>query len=124
MSVQTSISLMTITVIASAAVAAERFITTAGAHPEAGGLPIGVTRSAGESGDPVPVDVIGTAIVTAGAAISVDEAVAVGTDGKAITHDGDGDKHAVGRALTAARADGDAIEILLLPSAGLLVTAA
>lgn len=124
MSAQTSISLMTLTVIASAAVAAERFIATAGAHPAAGGLPIGVTRSAGEVGDPVPVDVIGTAIVTAGAAIAVDAAVAVGAGGKAIPHDGDGDKHAVGRALTAATADGETIEILLLPSAGLLVTAA
>jgi len=111
------------TVVASATVIKERFVTAAGAHPSAGGLPIGVTRSDGESGDLLPVDVLGTAIVTAGAAIAVDAAVMVSTGGKAITHDGDGDKHAVGRALSAAAADGETIEVLLIPSAGLLVTA-
>lgn len=124
MPASSNISLLTLSVLASATVAADRFITTGGAHPSAGGLPLGVTRSAGESGDMVPVDVMGTAIVTAGAAIALDAAIAVGTDGKAITHDADGDKHAVGRALSAATGDGDTLEVLLIPSAGLLVTAA
>jgi hypothetical protein len=115
--------IFTLTILATATVEQERFVTTAGAYPSAGGLPIGVTRSAGESGDVLPVDVLGTSIVTAGAAIAVDAAVMVSTNGKVITHDGDGDKHAVGRALTAASADGDTIEVLLIPSAGLLVTA-
>lgn len=124
MPASSNISLLTLSIVASATVAADRFITTAGAHASAGGLPLGVTRSAGESGDMVPVDVMGTAIVTAGAAIALDAAIAVGTDGKAITHDGDGDKHACGRALSAATGDGDTLEVLLIPSAGLLVTAA
>lgn len=123
MPAQTSIALLTLTFIASAAVTAQRFVTTSGAHATAGGLPIGVTRSDGETGDPIPVDVHGTAIVTAGGAIAAGATVAVGTDGKAVAHDGDGDKHAVGRALTAATADGAALEVLLIPSAGLLVTA-
>jgi hypothetical protein len=120
----TSNPLLTLTVMAMATVAQERFVTTSGTYPTAGGLPIGATRSAGESGDALPVDVIGTSILTAGAAIAIDATIMVGTDGKAITHDGDGDKHAVGRALTAASADGDTLEVLLTPSSGLLATAA
>lgn len=122
---QQSISLLTLTVAAAGALAADRFVTHAGAYPAAGGLPLGVTRtSAGAAGDLLPVDVLGTAIVEAGAAIAVGAAVMVGTTGKAITHDGDGDKFAVARALEAATADGNLIEVLLLPTAGPLVTAA
>lgn len=120
-----NISLLTLTVIATAAVVNNRFVTTAGAHAAtAGALPLGVTRSDGVSGDPIPVDVLGTAVVEAGAAIAVDATIMVTTDGKALTHDGDGDKHAVGRALEAAGAAGDLVEILLVPSAGLIVAAA
>lgn len=122
---QQSISLLTLTVAAAGALAADRFVTIGGAYPAAGGLAFGVTRtSAGAAGDLLPVDVMGTAIVQAGAAIAVGATVMVGTDGKAITHDGDGDKHALGRALEAAAGDGSLIEVLLIPSAGLLVTAA
>lgn len=123
MSNKASIALLTLTAFASASVAANRFITTAGAYPAAGGLPLGVTRSSGVSGDPIPVDVLGTAVVEAGGAITVDAAVMVTATGKVIAHDGDGDKHAIGRALGAAGVDGDFIEVLLTPSAGLLVTA-
>lgn len=119
-----NISLLTLTVIASATVAANRFVTTAGAHTgAAGALPLGVTRSDGVSGDPIPVDVLGTALVEAGAAIAAGATIMVTTDGKALTHDGAGAKHAVGRALEAAGAAGDLVEVLLVPSAGLLVTA-
>lgn len=118
-----NISLMTLTVIATAAVVANRFVTLAGAHAGAGALPLGVTRSDGAIGDPIPVDVLGTALVEASAPIVAGAAVMVGADGKAITHDNDGDKHAIGRALEAADA-GDMVEVLLVPSAGLLVTAA
>lgn len=118
-----NISLMTLTVIASAAIVANRFVTTAGAPCAAGALPLGVARSDGAIGDPIPVDTLGTALVEAGDVIAADAAIMVTTDGKALTHDADGDKHAVGRALSAAGAAGDLIEVLLTPSAGLLVTA-
>ena len=121
---RSNIALLTLTVIASATVASGRFITTGGAHAAAGALPLGVTRSDGVSGDPIPVDVLGTALVEAGAAIAADAPIMVTTAGKALTHDGDGDKHAVGRALEAAAGDGSVIEVLLVPTAGLLVTAA
>lgn len=118
-----NISLLTLTVIASAAVVANRFVTTAGAYPGAGALPLGVTRSDGAIADPIPVDVVGTAIVEAGALIAADAPLMVTATGKVITHDGDGDKHAVARALEGAAADGSLLEILLVPSSGLLVTA-
>lgn len=119
---QANLSLMALTVIASATVVANRFVTTAGAHAAAGALPLGVTRSDGVSGDPIPVDVLGTALVEAGDAIAADAPIMVTTDGKALTHDNDGDKHAVGRALAGAAA-GELVEVLLVPSAGVLVTA-
>lgn len=119
-----NISILTLTVVAAATVADKRFVKTAGTYPTAGGLALGVTRCNGGSGDLLPVDVMGTAVVEAGAAIAVDATLMVTAAGKVITHDGDGDKHAVGRALEAAAEDGRFIEILLVPTAGLLVTAA
>lgn len=118
-----NISLLTLTVIASAAVVANRFVTTAGAYPAAGGLALGVTRSDGAINDPIPVDVHGTAIVEAGALIGADVPLMVTATGKVVAHDLDGDKHAVGRSLEGAAADGSLLEILLVPAAGLLVTA-
>lgn len=118
-----SLSVMTLTVIATAAVVAGRFVTSAGAYPAAiGGLAHGVTRSDGAVGDPIPVDVLGTAIVEAGGAISAGVPVMADASGKVIAHDSDGDKHALGRSLEAAASDGDFVEILLVPTAGLLVT--
>ncbi len=118
-----NISLLTLTVIATVAVLAQRFITTLGAYPAVGGLPIGVNRADAMVGHPTPVDTLGTALVLAGAGIAADAPVMVGADGTAVTHDLDGDHHAVGRALHAAL-PGEVLEILLTPSAGLLVTAA
>ena len=119
-----NISILTLTAIAAASVADNRFIKTDGTYPTAGGLPLGVTRCDGSTGDPIPVDVLGTTVVEAGAAIAIDATLMVTATGKAITHDGDGDKHAVGRALEASTGDGSLIEILLIPTSGLLVTAA
>lgn len=119
-----SLPILTLTVIASAALQNARAVNQAGAYPAAGGLAFGITRSDGASGDPVPVDVQGTAIVQAGATFSKDVPLMVGTDGKLIAHDGDGDKHAVARSMEAATAPDQLVEVLLVPSAGLLVTAA
>jgi Uncharacterized conserved protein (DUF2190) len=118
-----NISLMTLTVIATAALVANRCVTLAGAYPAAGGLALGVTRSDAAVDGLVPVDVYGAAVLVAGAAITAGATLMAGTDGKAITHDGDGDKHPIGRALEAATGDGSLLEVLLVPSAGLLVTA-
>lgn len=108
-----STSLLTLTVVAAAAVTAERFGTVTGAVATAAGNAGGVFRSSGETGDHVPLDALGTAVVTAGAAITAGDAVEVGTAGKAVTATSG---VPVGRALSAATADGDRIEIMLLPN--------
>lgn len=119
-----SIPLLTLTAIASVAVASCRFVTQAGAYPTAGGLAFGVTRSDGAIGDPIPVDIHGTTIAEAGDAFSADVPLMVTATGKVVAHDGDGDKHAVARSMDASAGDGAMVEILLVPTAGVLVTAA
>jgi len=121
---KSSIPLLTLTVIAAAALATARAVNQAGNYPAAGGLAFGITRTDAATGDPLPVDVQGTALAEAGAAFDADVPLMVGTSGKLIAHDGDGDKHAVARSIDAATADGDVVEVLLVPSAGVLVTAA
>jgi hypothetical protein len=60
------------------------------------------------------VDVLGTTVVEAGAAINAGATVKSNAAGKAITWASSGAK--VGLALGAAGADGDLIEILLIPN--------
>lgn len=119
-----SIATLTLTVVATAALENARAVNQAGAYPAAGGLAFGITRSDAAIGDPTPVDVQGTATAQAGAAFAKDVPLMVGTDGKLIAHDGDGDKHAVARSMEAATAADQLVEVLLVPSSGLLVTAA
>lgn len=111
-------AILTLSVVAAAALEPARMVNQAGSYPAAGGLAWGATRSAGEIGDPVPVDLMGTAIVTAGAAFGKDVPLMVGVDGKVIAHDGAAGKFSVGRSMEAAAADGDQVEILLVPNAG------
>ncbi|ACL71498.1 phage-related putative exported protein [Thioalkalivibrio sulfidiphilus HL-EbGr7] len=108
-----NIAILTLSIAAAAALSPHRFVTAAGAVASAGGNALGVTRSEADTGDMTPVDVLGTTRVTAGAAITAGAAVQVGSDGKAITLAA-GEK--VGRALEAAGADGDLIEIVLIPN--------
>lgn len=107
------VSLLTLTVIATAAITAERFITTAGAVATAAGNADGVSNTDAAIGERFPADVLGTTIVTAGAAIAANAYVEVGSAGKAITR---ASGKAVGKALQAATADGDRIRVLLLPN--------
>lgn len=105
-------SLLTLTIAAAAALSANRFVTAGGAVPSANGNAVGVTRtSAGAAGDLVPVDAVGTAMVEASAAISAGAAVATTNDGRAVTFS---TGVTVGRALTAATAAGQLIEVLLI----------
>lgn len=119
-----NISLLTLTVMAGVALANGRAVNQAGAYPAAGALAFGITRSDAAPGDLTPVDVMGTAVAEAGAAFTKDVPLMVGADGKLIAHDGDGDKHAIGRSLEASAGDGALVEVLLTPHAGVLVTAA
>lgn len=107
-------SVYTRTVVAAAALSANRFVTAVGAVPAANANTVGVTRtSAGASGDLVPVDVLGTTMVEASAAISAGAALATTNDGRAVTYSTGA---TVARALTAATDAGQLIEVLLIPN--------
>lgn len=95
-------------------VAAQRFVTHAGAQAGADANTLGVARTAGVSGELVPVDVIGTTVVEAGAAVAVGAQLETDSSGRAVTWATSGP--VVGRALQAAGAAGDMIEVLLIPN--------
>lgn len=101
-------------ITAAAALTQYRAVTATGAHPAAAANAVGFTNTAGAIGERVPVTSGGTALVTAGAAIAVGAAVeVVGVVGKVVTKSAG---ITVGRALTAAAADGDLIEVLVIPN--------
>lgn len=104
---------LTLSITAAAALAAERFVTAAGAYPSAGGNATGITTTSAANGAPVGIDVLGTSIGTAGAAIAKNAYVQVTADGKVITRTSG---VAVAIALQAATADGDRLELLLIPN--------
>lgn len=106
-------SILTLTVLAAGAVAAETFGTLAGATAAAGEPASGVFRTDATAGEPVPLDCLGTTVVVAGGAVALDEEIEVGADGKAVAHDAG---VVVGRATQAADGDGDRIEVLLIPN--------
>lgn len=110
-----SIPLLTLSVQATAALTKDRFVTAGGAVATAAGRALGVGRCDAAIGDRSPVDVLGTTVVTAGGAIAADAAVEVGAGGKAVTA-ASGVK--VGRLApgSSAAADGDLVEIILIPN--------
>lgn len=112
---QQSISLLALTVALSGTIAANRFVTPAGAQAGADANTLGVVRTAGVSGDKVTADVMGTAIVEAGASVAANATVKSDASGRAITWVTSGAR--VGIALQAASAAGDLIEVLLIPNA-------
>lgn len=110
-----STPLLTLTRTLTGTVEAHRFVTAAGARAGADAATIGAARSAGVSGDKVPIDVIGTTIVESGAAITAGATLKSDASGRAITWASSGAK--VGIALDAAGASGQFIEVLLLDNA-------
>ncbi len=104
------LSLLDQTETAVAAVIGARFVH-AGAHAVAAGRALGVSRADAAIGQLFPVTVIGTAIVTAAAAIANGAAIEVGANGQAVTRS---TGVPVARALQAAAAAGDRIEVLLI----------
>lgn len=109
-----AIPLLTLPVTLSGTVAANRFIAPAGAYASADANTMGVVRSGGGSGDKVSVDVLGTAVVEAGAAIAANATLKVDSTGRAITWVTSGAK--IGMALQAASGAGVFIEVLLIPN--------
>lgn len=109
-----AISLLPLTIVASATLVADRFITAAGGVPAADVNVLGVVRQAAVSGDRVTVDVLGTAIIEAGAAISAGATLKTDASGRAITWATAGAKVAL--ALQSASGAGQFIEVLLIPN--------
>ncbi len=107
------IPLLTLAVIATAALEAERVVGRDGKYATAGGPAFGVTNTKGAIGDRVPTDVAGTSIATAGAAFADGAYLQVGVDGKLITR---ATGVPVAQALQVATADGDRVEVLWIPS--------
>ena len=110
-----SISLLTLSIAASGAIVANRFVTPARDQAVADENTLGVATTEAADGDVLAVDVLGTAIVEAGAAVAAGATLKADANGKAITWVTSGAKVAV--ALDAASADGDFIEVLLIPNA-------
>lgn len=110
-----SISLLALTVAAAGTIAENRFVTPAGAQAGADANTLGVCRQAAVVNDKVTVDVLGTAIVEAGAAVTLNATVKSDASGRAIDWITSGAK--VGIALQAASAAGQMIEVLLVPNA-------
>lgn len=107
--------ILTLTVAAAGIIAANRFVTPAGAQAGADANALGVARTAAIAGDKIPVDVYGTAVVEAGAAIAAGATVKSDATGRAITWATAGAK--IGIALEAATAAGQFIEVLFIPNA-------
>jgi len=101
-----------ITSIAAAAELATKylFIGFDGNVASAGAAALGVLQAATDSGEQAPVGAQGIFLVIAGGAISVGEAVEVGTGGKAAAYSAG---VSIGRALDEATTDGDIIRVLL-----------
>lgn len=110
-----SISVLALTVTAGGTIAENRFVTPAGAQAGADANTLGVCRQAAVVSDKVTVDVLGTAIVEAGAAVAAGASLKSDASGRAITWVTSGAK--VGIALEAAGAAGQMIEVLLVPNA-------
>lgn len=110
----TGIDLLTIGLTATASVAQFQPVQATGAPAAAAGNAVGFARIAGSTGDRVPVTVAGTTVAIAGAAIALGAQVEVHTTVTQVVTKSAG--VAIGRALSAASAAGDQIEVLILPN--------
>lgn len=104
-------TLLVHSLIATAALTQFRAVTGAGAIPAAGARVLGVAATGAAIGERVPVDIEGTTIAESGAAVAVDAALEVDSVGRFITKTSG---VAVARALSAASAAGQQMEVLLI----------
>ncbi len=110
-----SIPVLTLTILASAVVSAERFVNALGAVCGLGEAAHGVARSDAAIGDAFSADVLGTAVVTSGAAFPNGTIVMSDALGRAVPWVFGYEP--TGQARAEATAAGQSIEILLLPKA-------
>jgi hypothetical protein len=112
---QNAIPLLTLTVAATGAITAQRFVTPAAAQAGAGVNSLGVARYGAAIADKIPVDVMGTAYVEAGAAIDAGALVEADASGRAITRSAGAILGRVAPGDSAAAA-GAFVEIVLIPN--------
>ena len=110
-----SIPVLTLTQALTGTVAANRFTTVAGIQTGADLNALGVSRVGGGSGEKIPVDVLGTSIVEAGAAVAAGATLKSDSTGRGITWVTSGAR--LGIALEAAGGAGELIEVMLIPNA-------
>lgn len=110
-----SLPILTLTSSLTGTVAAARFVTPLGAQAGSDANALGVARTAGVSGDKIPMDILGTAVVEAGAAITAGDTLKSDSSGRAIPWATSGARLAI--ALAAASQAGDVIEAFLIPNA-------
>lgn len=79
-----ALPIFTDTIVATGAITANRFVTEVGLRAAVGSLPAGVARADFASGEAVPVDRLGTAILEAGAAITKGARLAADSVGRGV----------------------------------------
>lgn len=110
-----NIAELVIGLTSAAALAQYQPVQASGVAAVAAGNAVGTTQtSASAAGQRVPVAVLGTTIAIAGAAIAAGAAVEVHTTVTQVVTKSAG--VTIGRALTAASAAGDQIELLIIPN--------
>lgn len=109
-----STPIFTLPVAATGVIAAQRFVTPAGAQAGADANTLGVARTGAAIGDKIPVDVMGTAVVQSGAAFAAGATLKSDANGKGITWASSGAKVAL--ALEAATGADQFVEVLLIPN--------
>ncbi len=107
--------LLTVSLTATGVIAANRFVTPAGAQAGADANALGVARTAATIGEVIPVDTLGHCIVEAGAAIAAGATLKSDASGRAITWVTSGARAAI--AMAAATGAGYFIEVQLLQNA-------
>lgn len=109
-----AVPVLTLTVTAGGTINAHRFVVPAGTQSGADANTLGVARTGAASGDKIPVDALGTAIVESGAAFSAGATLKADSSGRGITWATSGAKVAL--ALEAAGGAGEFVEVLLIPN--------
>jgi hypothetical protein len=107
---QQSIPLLTLSVLAAAAITEHRFILQSGEPCGAAGNAWGLASMSAASGDYVGATVLGTAVMEAGAAITADANIQADSLGRGITAT---TGPVLARAMEAAAAAGDKIQVLV-----------
>lgn len=110
---QSKYPVLTLSVLAAAALVANRAVTAAGTVPGAGARCLGFTNTAAGIGDRVPLDAMGTTIAEAGGSFAAGAGLELDASGRVVTL---ASGVQVGHALEASGGVGKKVEILLIPN--------